>query len=412
MKTAKKLLAIGLAAVMVLGIGGVAYAAIGGRLATVTLNNGSCNVAGTFDGTYYIAIKSDSCMGTTIGIYTPPAGDGVATEVSTKDIRDGSGNLVVISALAWDPSRNQLWGAYADNLWLIDIGDPTVSGDALAVHQFTAGVGGSSLVDGLAYDGSNDTLYYSPDVNLNVYHFSTAGVLLDTVTPKNVDGVADGLVSGVVVGSDNTLYIGRDGAGEIRRIDKTTGDFISQFATTSGRVEDLTCDPVTYAPLEVILAQDAYYGLYEAFEVEPGTCPLPGGLVVPVDIKPASCPNPLQTKGKGVLPVAILGTGDLDVSEIDPATVQLEGVDPLRWAMEDVATPFDGEIGDPPDREDCTTAGPDGITDLSLKFDKQEIVATMGDVDDGDVLVLTLTGKLLDGTEFSGQDVVWIVKKK
>ena len=59
----------------------------------------------------------------------------------------------------------------------------------------------------------------------------------------------------------------------------------------------------------------------------------------PIDIKPQSCPNPLNVKKKGVLPVAILGTADFDVNEVDPATVELEGVAPLRWDWEDVATP-------------------------------------------------------------------------
>ena len=52
---------------------------------------------------------------------------------------------------------------------------------------------------------------------------------------------------------------------------------------------------------------------------------------VPVDIKPTSCPNPLNPKSNGVVPVAILGTADFDVSQIDPASILLEGVAPLRW---------------------------------------------------------------------------------
>jgi hypothetical protein len=134
---------------------------------------------------------------------------------------------------------------------------------------------------------------------------------------------------------------------------------------------------------------------------------------VPVDIKPTSCPNPLNVKSKGVLPVAILGTEDLDVSQIDPASVRLAEVAPLRWAMEDVATPYEPYIG----KEgcmDCTTEGPDGYTDLTLKFNKQEIVAALGDVSDGDCLVLELTGSLLEefnGRPIAGEDVVWIIKK-
>lgn len=140
----------------------------------------------------------------------------------------------------------------------------------------------------------------------------------------------------------------------------------------------------------------------------------PSDIEVPVDIKPTSCPNPLNTKSKGVLPVAILGTEDLDVTQIDPASVNLTGAFPIRWALEDVAAPYDGEISDPADREDCTTEGPDGYLDLTLKFDKQEVVTAIGVVSDGDVIVLTLTGNLLEdfgGTAIIGQDVVWIKKK-
>ena len=131
--------------------------------------------------------------------------------------------------------------------------------------------------------------------------------------------------------------------------------------------------------------------------------PPPPVIEVPVDVKPMSWPNPLNVNKKGVLPVAILGTEDFDVSQIDPASILLEGVSPLRWALEDVGAP-----GDP-------LAGPDGIMDLSLKFEAQEIVAALGDVNDGDVLALHLTGNLKEefsGTPIEGEDVVRIIKKK
>jgi len=131
--------------------------------------------------------------------------------------------------------------------------------------------------------------------------------------------------------------------------------------------------------------------------------PPPPVIEVPVDIKPRSWPNPFNVNKKGVLPVAILGTADFDVSQVDPATILLEGVAPLRWALDDVGT-----AGDP-------LAGPDGFTDLTLKFDAQAIVAVLGPVNDGDVVVLHLTGNLkaeFGGTPISGQDVVRIIKKK
>ena len=46
---------------------------------------------------------------------------------------------------------------------------------------------------------------------------------------------------------------------------------------------------------------------------------------VEVDIKPMSCPNSLNVKGGGVLPVAILGTDVFDVTTIDTTSLHLEG---------------------------------------------------------------------------------------
>lgn len=117
--------------------------------------------------------------------------------------------------------------------------------------------------------------------------------------------------------------------------------------------------------------------------------PIPAIINVAVDIKPGSCPNTLNTKSQGVLPVAIVGTGDFNISTIDPASVRLAGVAPLRSSEEDVATPLVDKI----DECECTTDGPDGYLDLTLKFDTQEIFAALGDVEDSDLLSLTLTGQ-------------------
>ena len=136
-------------------------------------------------------------------------------------------------------------------------------------------------------------------------------------------------------------------------------------------------------------------------------------IAVPVDIKPTSCRNPFNVGQKGVTPVAILGTGDFDVTQVDLTSVMLEGVAPIRWAYDDVATPFERFIGKV-DPFDCTTDGPDGFVDLSLKFKSQELVTAIGAVVDGEVLVLTLTGNLLEefgGTPIIGEDVIVALTK-
>ena len=139
-------------------------------------------------------------------------------------------------------------------------------------------------------------------------------------------------------------------------------------------------------------------------EFEPSPSPVP----VSVDIKPQSCPNPLNLGAAGVLPVAILGTSTFDVTTVDASSVKLQGVSPLRSALEDVATPFSGA---PAGATSCTTAGPDGFTDLVLSFSNPDVSASLGTVTDGQVIVLTLTGNLksqFGASPIKGQDVVVI----
>ena len=48
-------------------------------------------------------------------------------------------------------------------------------------------------------------------------------------------------------------------------------------------------------------------------------------VTVNIDIKPGSEPNSINNNGKGVIPVAIFGSADFDVSQINLSTVDLEG---------------------------------------------------------------------------------------
>lgn len=127
---------------------------------------------------------------------------------------------------------------------------------------------------------------------------------------------------------------------------------------------------------------------------------------VELDIKPGSCPNPFNpgSSNNGVLPVAVLGSADFDVTEIDPLTVTLGGVAPTRFSYEDVAEPYDGSA-----YCGCTEDGPDGFTDMSLKFPHEEIASVIGNANKGDYVTLEICGQLTDGTGFKGVDCVKIV---
>ena len=141
----------------------------------------------------------------------------------------------------------------------------------------------------------------------------------------------------------------------------------------------------------------------------------PEYIAVPVDIKPGSCPNPVNVVSRGVLPVAILGTPDFDVTQIDPKTILLNGIKPLRYAYEDVGTPYEPFKGKWDwDAYSCIEGGPDGYLDLSLKFDTQEFVESLKsqkEIVDKEPVVVELKGNLYDGTPIKGEDVVLILDK-
>jgi hypothetical protein len=141
-------------------------------------------------------------------------------------------------------------------------------------------------------------------------------------------------------------------------------------------------------------------------------------VLVPLDIKPGSCPNSYNRRNNGVLPVALVGTEDFDVTQIDLATLLISRADgeggslaPLDGPpgpgteFEDVATPFDGELCD------CHEAQGDGILDLSLKFKTVDLVAALDldEFDPEDTPELVVSGSLLDGTEIAGADCVRLV---
>ena len=119
--------------------------------------------------------------------------------------------------------------------------------------------------------------------------------------------------------------------------------------------------------------------------------------VVTVDIRPGSNDNPVSASGQGLLPVAILGSDDLDVTTIDPSTLQLAGVDlalrgsakrpQLAYSLEDV--------------------NGDGFTDLVAFFGVPDLVSA-GALTTS-TIALRITGALTDATPIEGADSVKVI---
>ena len=234
---------------------------------------------------------------------------------------------------------------------------------------------------------------------------SNIALLPGSATPVSINTVNGGNPLGTDA-SNSSFYVNNDlddGGGAIL----TEADGLTVVLGAEANLNP----GVNHMKLAIADAGDSSFDSWVFLKAGSFQC-APLAIPVPLDIKPTSCPNPVNCKGNGVIPVAILGTAELDVSEIDVTTIELIGpagsVSPLdKWSQEDVATPYLPVEGKE-DCDDCTTAGPDGYLDLSLKFDAQDVVDTaVGEqVADGTCLVLTLRGQFTDGEDFVGEDVI------
>jgi len=109
-----------------------------------------------------------------------------------------------------------------------------------------------------------------------------------------------------------------------------------------------------------------------------------GIIEVVIDIKPGSDPNSITPGSRGVIPVAVLTTVDLDAADVDPATVLFGATGteaaPVRSALEDA----DG----------------DGDVDLVLHFRTQATGIACGDTS------ASLTGETFGGQDIEGSDTI------
>jgi hypothetical protein len=104
-----------------------------------------------------------------------------------------------------------------------------------------------------------------------------------------------------------------------------------------------------------------------------------------IDIKPGDALNVVPPLGRGRIPVAILGSDTIDVTEIDPETVRF-GPSDARAVQ-----PGDGRFGD---------VNRDGWLDVTLEFRIPETGIESGDIE------ACASGKLRDDRAFKGCDSI------
>ena len=142
---------------------------------------------------------------------------------------------------------------------------------------------------------------------------------------------------------------------------------------------------------------------------------------IKVDIIPGTCPNPIDVKTDRDLPVAILGTQDFPVDDLDPTSVRIwrnvngeyigGNVLPIVLPSADTATPFYPTPGG----DCCHDLAGDGIVDLNVEFEK---LALVGDLElegipHGTTIYLRVTVLVLDdeGNRLEGGDCVVILNE-
>jgi hypothetical protein len=165
---------------------------------------------------------------------------------------------------------------------------------------------------------------------------------------------------------------------------------------------------------EAYAGTEAYDGncleLCPAMETNPCT-----SFATRVDVVPGVCPNPFDSASNGALWVSILGTPTFNVNDINvgsvymtrynyqpigPAVSPFEGPPGPFSFYQDSATPFSGPMGS------CHAVGPDGVLDLSMRFDAAEVTANLGldQLPFGTKVDIMVSGMLSDGTWFQGVD--------
>jgi hypothetical protein len=137
----------------------------------------------------------------------------------------------------------------------------------------------------------------------------------------------------------------------------------------------------------------------------------PEPVVLSLDLFPDACPNELNPGSRGALWAALVGSADLDVNDIQIATVSLNTFDFAGASLEsgqyriwDSTTIPDGSF-----EPDCTPNGPDGFDDLNLKFDLEDVARLLGPNAMGDEARLVVSGLMTDGTPFKAEDRIRIV---
>ncbi len=321
---------------------------------------------------------------------------------------------------------------------IVPISDGTHTTSSIGVHGIT--VEGYNAYDSYLYPGGAQLQFINPvgDENPPIV----------AMTPL------DGSIAGVdVVATDNRPSEDANGNGILDNgedlngndlIDEDTGIYFVELSSDASNL-NLTLTPFVPGDGEVHFTVELINPDLEGVgsitvtdgsgnsTVTPVTV-APAKIEAGIDIEPHHCENYLVVSrhhrkherhhgsghheydhdGKGkMLPVAILGSQELNVSDIDPATVELIGVGANQRHIKirdlRLAVPFQGRK-----REHCHAGNRDGFDDLILQFPADDLIDALGGSEalhHGQQISLALAGKLRNGQGVTGSDTITIKKE-
>jgi hypothetical protein len=255
---------------------------------------------GTLMGTVHFSVQCDGGFTLSVGVAFDGTNLWYTCFTSTPDLLRANPTTGVVSAsynidgglgaIAYDATQNAIWaapgGPNPGAIWLIKL-DASQNVTSAAM-QFNAGADAGTLTDGLAFDGTATphTLYFKPDASNPIHHYTVTGTKLGDITgAASCTALQANGTSGLAIGGD-LLFEGKDGCSHVYVVDKNTLAPAFDFSTVVAgdpnfRDEGLSCDNLTFAPVDVMWSKEAYAPMRAAaFAIPKGTCLLGGGSTV------------------------------------------------------------------------------------------------------------------------------------
>lgn len=283
-------------------------------------------------------------------------------------------------------------------VWVVERIANSVSAIDPATHAVVSTIPVSNALLDVAIAPDGGTLYLSRAVAsglVMVVDVATASVVAAVALPAVPDGIA-------VAPDGSRVWVARSGDGGVSVLDPATLSLTADLslpgsAVASGVAPTAEGDRIYVAAGSdgrvwwIDAAAEAVLGFLvtggNPFRVATGP---PEVIVVEIDVKPGSFPNCFNLNGHGVIPVAVLGSAELEVTEIDPQSLLFDGLRVRVRGKRGPLCSFEEVDGD-------------GFLDLVCQFeDEPENWSAGSDT-------ATLTGALFDGRRIEGQDSICTV---